>query len=98
MKVQALPSSACGSEFDPCPRADARRCHLTKSDLMDVNGNENRIGNLVLVVVESNDSASHRHHDAVNFAIVVRVVKSPGSAHDIDNIFVPAQQPIFAEV
>ena len=64
---------------------------LAKSDLMYVDGNQNWIRKFSLVVVECNDSASHRHHDPVNFTIVVCVIESSGSAHDVDNIFVPAQ-------
>ena len=65
---------------------------------MDVDRNQNWIGNLALVVVEGDDSASHRHHDTVNFAIVVSVIKSSGAAHDVHDILVPAQQPILPEV
>src|SRR5271170_652879 len=71
---------------------------LTKSDLTDVDRNQDWIGNLALIIVESNNSASRRHHDSVNLTVIVCVIQSPGPAHDVDNILVPAQQSIFAKV
>jgi hypothetical protein len=66
--------ASCKSRFVRGPRVYVQIFHrnvlyvfgLTKSDLMDVDRNQNWIGNLALIVVEGNDSASHRHHDAVN--------------------------------
>jgi len=74
------------------------RLELSESDLMNVDRNQNWIGNLALVIVESNNSASRGHLDAVHVAIVVGVIESSGSAHDVNNIFVPAQQSFLAEV
>ena len=62
---------------------------LIEGDLTDVDRNQNWIGNLALVIVESNNSASHRHVYAVNFVVVVSVIDSSGSAHDVDDKGIP---------
>src|SRR6266436_2824616 len=71
---------------------------LPERDLPNVDRDQHRVRNLVLFVIESEDTSPHWNHDSVNVSIVVRVVHPPRSPHDVDYILMPAQQSVRPEI
>src|ERR1700686_4905553 len=71
---------------------------FNESNLADVDGDQQRLRDFMLVGVGRVDSASSWNHDPVHVAVVVGVIESRRAAEDIDGISVPPQQAVLTVV
>src|SRR5258705_546868 len=71
---------------------------LRKSDVIKVDCDEQRHWHFFLSVVIGINPTLGWNHDPIHVTVVRRIVNATSPGHDVHRVFVPTQEPIFAEV